>query len=1491
MKSKFKHKLLSLILMLSLMTAYIPGFSVEASESVFFDDFESYTVGQSLGQRVDGTSNHKGYLRWSTDDVGGNEENKYLIIKRDEGASRDARLAKEFSEEPADDVIVSLEFMMPENPANYSAKLFAVQSDDGSSESAYIHLENGTLYDYRFTGSYDRQSNVEKTPIRTGLEQGKWYSAFLHLDLVNDTYTLYSGGYKSETKDFLMTVNTFTDLLFYVRVSNFTDPLYFDNVDVAAITHKDLDLALYQAKGLLLDSEIGYEDGNYPETTYNMLLDSYNNVKENIENSTPTDAEADEYAEALNETITTFINSRIDTSATDGVARYIKFNLPEDIVVGDESCNRQLSATAYDKANQEVDSEFTWSIEEGLEGVTLSGDTLTVAGGVRGEIVLKASTGNLYDYYTLNLTDGIHINSINIESADGNINVTGSFASKPLEDVTISVTGDDIDVEDILTIASDASFSWSENVGSDKEFQFMTVHFEGSDIVPYSITVPFYGVGWQDAVLTAFNAAQSEGDVEELVTTYSKGLNLPIELYNLNQSEYDSAIFEGIPYSELPELAEVVENLECVLSFEQATSETIRTVVESHKDLLAENGFNSGAYDALNDDEKFVFYASVMELTFDSETDAVTDIADELNTILENIDNPSSGEESVSKATESFFSDDFESYEIGSRAGGGGYITWGGDKILGDTSNQYLQMLREADSRARIALDYTEEPDAEQVIISWEFMMPEAPNKYNADVMGVLSDDGNKPSAYIHLENGVLYDGKTTSTNPVKSGLKQGKWYNAFLLVDLENDKYTLYIDEFKSTENNFLNAVQNMTDIFFNIEVYNYDVPLYFDNFDLSLVKHSELATALYRARSIMQNSDIGYSSGQYPQTAYNMLKNTYDAMYSASCNPEMTAEQSEVYADALNDAIGKFASNKIGAGASNTESYILFDIPDALGVDSVTGYSGTLNASVYNSNNQELSKTIVWTLADNYPGVSIVGNQLRVAKEARGNIVIRASVGGIYDEHKLKLTDCKAVESMDVDTRGGKINIIGELSAVPLEDVNVTVDGSVDIEGIFSITDNGEFSYSQNIDATLPYGSITVTVTGNDTTYYQKEVPFYGTGWEDEVLREFNGASSAQDMGNKISKFYVGLDLDFKEYNNYSEDYSTRIYNEGTDYTSFTELKNAVENQQCIVAFYEVTRADVESVFSNHMDTLERNGFNKTAFNALTPDKKTGLYASALAIHIDTANSTVSALAGELNKLVGTPSSSDIIENPDDGESESNDGGHIGGGLGNSPGGSSGGSSGGGSGKDNGYKIELVPGGETTTPENPGNQEIPSSTVPFADANLAPWANDALLFVREKGIMIGDGTNVRPTDVVTRGEFAKILAVAFELADKDSGNPFGDSRGQWWEEYAKLVNAYGVMNGVETTTFGGNQHITRQMMAVAIYRVLNVNGKELYDQNAGVEFSDSDAIADYAKEAIDFLARKGVVSGVGNGLFAPEVTVKRAEVAQIIYNILSVE
>lgn len=1465
MKRTFEMKMLSLVLSLCLFSAQLTGFAAIINQRVFYDDFESYSEGFNL--------KNAGYTVWHGASVGSDGSNKYLVVNRTNPIAdgenwgsdtrNDARIARQFDEEPGEKVIVSVDFMMPDNPENYSAEIFGVMSDNSNKFSANIRMERGVLYDGRTTSD---------NSLRTELRQNKWYNAFLVLDLVNDTYKLYSGDCESEEKPFQQPTSGAVDRFVMMRLRSLETPMYFDNVGVSAITHEALEIALCKARGILLEAEAGYENGQYPQTAYTMLNDEYELVKRMTADGSPTEEDMDSAATRLNEALKRFEESKIDTDAQDGVGRYILFNIPSQVAVSDDSDYKcTLSASIFDKSKQMVENEVTWKIADG-SGAYIENGQLVINKGTRGNIVIKASAGDIYDYHTITASAGKALKYIDVDSRNGVVHISGEFDEKPENDVNITVKSDVLDLNGTLTVSPDKTFAKDWEVDSQLPFGALKVTIDGADTAQYTEEVPFYGTGWENRVLDAFNSAETEADVEKAVKKYYIGIDLDRESYAYNAEKYNAYILSGVPYSTIDSLAQRIKELACVIAFENITAGNIREVMDANMETLAKNGFREEDFYSLGSDDEVIFYSSALKLSFDSDKDDAAAISNALNGILDKMQASDPGEtgEGVIK---SVFSDDYESYPIGNSLGGGNYGLRQGVTVIGDDNNQYLEVKRTEPMQsgesfgsdnnqynARVSKEFDEEP-AEQVIVSLDFMMPANPYNYSTELFGVMSDDGNYYAANIRLERGILYDGRLTSSNPMVTDFEAGKWYNAFLYLDLVNNKYKLYCGEYESELKDFQGKVVVKTNRLFMVRVRNYGDPLYIDNLDISGIKYENLGTALYRAKGLMKNSETGYENGQHPQTAYNMLENTYNTILKASYDESLSAEQAAIYADTVNRAIENYKKNVIGTSdSSRNVSYIKFDLPSAIGVDDKNGGALELKAQLYDAFNKQLSISPEWSIAKRCRGVSLNGSVLTAQPGVRGDVVVNAAADGIYDRHTVKLTDFKQVKKLDIDSRNGIIKISGEMNNIPLEKTKITLSGSnINIIREFTTDENAAFSLEENTDKSLPFGYITVNVEGSDTAVYTQKIPFYGVGWKNAVLEEFNSADSAEETGNKIGLFYIGIGADTEKHEKYRSSYNSRVFAKKT-FKSFDELSDCIEDLQCVIDFYESTRSDIQLVVQRQLSSLIRNGFDKEKYENLSEEQKIGFYASASALAVNVAQTSAADIAAALNSSVKNIMKDDEVKKPS----------------------GSGGSGGGGSGS-GGYKIGLV-----TPNADSNNGNAAPSTEQFADAALAPWAEEALLYLRQKNIMVGDGTNVRPLQPVTRGEVSKLITAAFSFREVSEKHRFVDSENKWWAEYAAVMSGNGIMNGISDDKFGGDEAITRQMLATALDRALLAAGMTLYDKNEGIEFNDMDAVAEYAKGAVERLAKKGIVKGIGNGLFAPEIPVTRAEAAQMIYNVL---
>lgn len=171
------------------------------------------------------------------------------------------------------------------------------------------------------------------------------------------------------------------------------------------------------------------------------------------------------------------------------------------------------------------------------------------------------------------------------------------------------------------------------------------------------------------------------------------------------------------------------------------------------------------------------------------------------------------------------------------------------------------------------------------------------------------------------------------------------------------------------------------------------------------------------------------------------------------------------------------------------------------------------------------------------------------------------------------------------------------------------------------------------------------------------------------------------------------------------------------------------------------------------------------------------------------------------------------------------------------------------------------------------------------FPDLDRNSWVYESAEYLKAKGILSGDDKGkLNPENNITRAEFLKLLVTALNIT-AGSECTFADvNKNDWFYVYASAAQNSGIINGDESGKFNGNSQITRQDMAVMIYRAKN----DIKDKGIAFNASDSSEISQYAREAVSALCSAGIINGMGNGSFAPKMNATRAQAIKMIYTML---
>jgi hypothetical protein len=99
------------------------------------------------------------------------------------------------------------------------------------------------------------------------------------------------------------------------------------------------------------------------------------------------------------------------------------------------------------------------------------------------------------------------------------------------------------------------------------------------------------------------------------------------------------------------------------------------------------------------------------------------------------------------------------------------------------------------------------------------------------------------------------------------------------------------------------------------------------------------------------------------------------------------------------------------------------------------------------------------------------------------------------------------------------------------------------------------------------------------------------------------------------------------------------------------------------------------------------------------------------------------------------------------------------------------------------------------------------------------------------------------------------------------------------WYESYVAYLTAREIMNGSGEGKFDPNGTMTRAMVVTVLYRLSGDAGSYTNP------FSDVPSEAWYEK-AVTWASSNGIVSGVGDGCFAPDKEVSREQLAVMLYH-----
>lgn len=199
-----------------------------------------------------------------------------------------------------------------------------------------------------------------------------------------------------------------------------------------------------------------------------------------------------------------------------------------------------------------------------------------------------------------------------------------------------------------------------------------------------------------------------------------------------------------------------------------------------------------------------------------------------------------------------------------------------------------------------------------------------------------------------------------------------------------------------------------------------------------------------------------------------------------------------------------------------------------------------------------------------------------------------------------------------------------------------------------------------------------------------------------------------------------------------------------------------------------------------------------------------------------------------------------------------------------------------------------------DPTVSTSPEPTKEPSSwSNPFNDVNTSDWFYEGVEYVNENGLMNGIETDTfGPYENITRGMFVTVLH-RMENQPKTDMTNFGFTDvpdGSYYRDAIGWASANGVVNGYSETEFAPDQIITREEMAAMIYRYVVAKGMgPVGSWMINLGYNDVSSISDYAFEAVTYNKLIGTMSGDDNNNFNPQTAANRAEASLVFQRLVN--
>lgn len=175
------------------------------------------------------------------------------------------------------------------------------------------------------------------------------------------------------------------------------------------------------------------------------------------------------------------------------------------------------------------------------------------------------------------------------------------------------------------------------------------------------------------------------------------------------------------------------------------------------------------------------------------------------------------------------------------------------------------------------------------------------------------------------------------------------------------------------------------------------------------------------------------------------------------------------------------------------------------------------------------------------------------------------------------------------------------------------------------------------------------------------------------------------------------------------------------------------------------------------------------------------------------------------------------------------------------------------------------------------------------FNDVSRNDWFHSAADFVTSRGLFHGmDAVTFAPNATMSRAMLVTVLHNLENNPNYGTYTYFTDVQDSWYATAATWATYNSYISGYPDRTFRGDENITREQLAVILYRYAGYPNAYNFVNTPIYNYYDYESISSYAWEAMYWAVNSGVLYTSGGNHLAPQQYATRAEVAQTFQNLV---